>query len=272
MTKSDTELRRLAILNCLAEAYPEGLSQRDLSKVANMHRETISIHISKLISEGLVVREHRRGKYRLTERTLGNYSLKARMYSESALSAVTMQEMPLQKRQLEDLVAKVNKDASEIFEFANKIGAFMIYQFIEGIRIGADPQYNRIVYGKRHSDQNRLPELWASTAARPEKMLWYFKQLKCVAEGIRSHDKVAPNARPPRLIGDNTMFYYYLSHEQITRLREAFRIAYPYLFAELERFRNELPNRIQAYRRYANVTDRQIARIVKKHLEKKATS
>jgi DNA-binding Lrp family transcriptional regulator len=264
LARRNVGITKARILRSIVHALPEGRFVIQIAEELGLHRETVAIHLRSLEKEGLVVREGVRGKYYLAEKAAGDNGLRAYMFSQFALRNVTPDSHVIDADRINSIYKGEDSDPKEILDYANKVGAFVTYMLIEGIRLGLQSEIGEAALPEllrpKKIKHHLFPEIWAEATIRPRNLLWYFRELGCVAQSVEYPSRSTSQARVEALL------HYRMDKSDIDRLRKAFRIAYPRIAENMERFSKEMPDRIKEYQKLASVTEDEVRDRVKDYM------
>jgi hypothetical protein len=85
------------------------------------------------------------------------------------------------------------------------------------------------------------PESWLQAAIRPTQILWSFQELNCVSKALK-RGKAIGKVMSGVGITDAAALNATVDTEGIERLQNAFKIAFPTIFHDMEDFKSNLPD------------------------------
>lgn len=162
------------ILNCIEAGMPYGKTTSELVKETGLDRDTIYSHCKQLIKKGLIIKQGKFGKYRLTTKFYNNP-----IYMAQCLMREILQEPSFRtgyvslhnkftneklSEKFEDLYSqgtnffkiirnRSKMDAILIYEFANRIGAIITYLIIQAFQFSRDSQ-SSLLNAMSHMEKN----------------------------------------------------------------------------------------------------------------------
>src|SRR5919108_2730970 len=214
-TKDVGELNKAKILQCLASGDIDGKSTTSITNETGLHRDTVYTLCRQLIATGLVMKgQGRWGKYRLTQKALGDISLVGWIFGKNAFKEIWRKGSEI----LSDCIYCNNidlNDASKIsdeeferrllFSFTVLIGAYVLFVFLKSFepstieaiakskrpfrkslqKVGSGGSSN--VSG-RHKDE--LVRQWVNNAIQPYMMLTEFRKLRLIRRNLKRFEDV----------------------------------------------------------------------------------
>src|SRR5215204_2694423 len=195
------ELNKARIMQCLASGDIDGKSTTGITIETGLHRDTVHTLSKQLISEGLVVKGQTKwGKYRLTEKALGDISLVGWSFGRSAFKEIWRKSSNIlsdckycNNIDLND-APKISDEEFErklLFSFTVLIGAYVMFIFLKSFEPSttqANAKFKKpfgtslqkVSGGSnisgRHED--KLVRQWVNNAIQPYMMLMEFRKLR----------------------------------------------------------------------------------------------
>jgi IclR helix-turn-helix domain len=254
------EQNKETILECIAKNEPEGRSTSELSEETGLHRDTIYSLSKQLENEGWVKKGGKYGKYHLTEKALNDPSIGSWIFRGEVMRSIARWSVPWAKpNKFSSLEAKApNKEyeiEGELFDFANKIGALVVFILLHALRprdiaINGTSKKKIKLSGKEKTEQARR---WVDNTISPRWLLFEFSKLRIVAEGLAVHGSVHQSVKDRRRLmkpDDPLWTQYELDNDAFQRLTSAFANVYPEINALLELIRKSLPDKVQKHKEW----------------------
>jgi hypothetical protein len=259
------ELNKAKILQCLASGDIDGKSTTSITNETGLHRDTVHTLSRQLIATGLVMKgQGRWGKYRLTEKALGDVSLLGWIFGRSAFKEIWEKGSEIlsgcqycKNVDLND-AAKISDEELErrlLFSFTVLIGAYVMFVFLRSFEPSAIEAANNTkksfrthlqkVGGDisgRHKDE--LVRQWVNNAIQPYMMLTEFRKLRLIRQNLKRYEG-APAASTDMSWGFNVM-----SEENYKRLMSQFVDIFKGLHGVLEKEMKKAPSTRDWYRRH----------------------
>jgi IclR helix-turn-helix domain len=266
------EQNKETILECIAKSEPEGRSTSELSEETELHRDTIYNLSKQLENEGWVKKEGKYGKYHLTEKALDDPSIGSWIFRGEVMRSIARWSVPWAKpNKFSSLETKApNKEyetEGELFDFANKIGALIVYILLHALRprdvaINGSSKRKVTLSGKEKTEQARR---WVENTISPRWLLFEFCRVPIIAKGLavwagdipisksiptEVQRKVRDIQKRRRKINpqDPIWTQYELDEDTFGSLTRAFANVYPEINALLELIRKSLPDKVQKHK------------------------
>ena len=257
-TKDVGELNRLRILQCLASGDVDGKSTMSITTETGLHRDTVHTLSKQLIAAGLVMKgQGRWGKYRLTQKALGDISLVGWSFGKSAFkefwrkgSEILSDCKYCNNIDLND-APKISDEEFErrlLFSFTVLIGAYVMFVFlksfepstIEAIANSKRPfrkSLQKVVGSSnisgRHKDE--LVRQWVNNAIQPYLMLTEFRKLRLIRRNLKCVEDAAAST-------DMSWGFNVMSEENYKRLMQQFTDIFKGLHGVLEKEMKKAPS------------------------------
>jgi hypothetical protein len=249
-TRDVGELNKVKILQCLASGDIDGKSTTSITKETGLHRDTVHTLSRQLIATGLVIKgQGRWGKYRLTEKALGDVSLLGWVFGRSAFKEIwengskILSDCQYCKNVDLNDASKISDEEFErrlLFSFTVLIGAYVMFVFLKSFKPSAIEAANlkksfRTPLQKfgddirgRHKDE--LVRKWINSAIQPYMMLTEFRKLRLISRNLKRYEGAAAAASTDMSWGFNVM-----SEENYKRLMSQFADIFKGLHGVLEK-------------------------------------
>ena len=241
--KSLGEQNKEKILRSLAYSHPNGRTTHELKIDTGLDRDTIYTHGENLKKSGLVTKDGKFGKYRLTEKALNDPRIGSWIFMRDAMQGVARWSVSKSRPNKFCSIDTQNLDEEyrterELFDFANKISALITYMLVYALRPrdisinGASKKKIRLS-GKEKTDQAIQ---WVENTISPARLLFEFSRLRPVKRGLAVHGWVPPalRGRYRRInIEDPLWTDYELDEENFKKLTTAFANIYPEINEQL---------------------------------------
>jgi hypothetical protein len=277
------ELNKAKILQCLASGNVDGKSTMNISAETGLHRDTVHTLSRQLIAAGLVVKgQGRWGKYRLTEKALGDISLVGWSFGKSAFKEMWRKGSEIlsdckycNNIDLND-APKISDEEFErrlLFSFAVLIGAYVTFVFlksfepsmIEAIANIKKPFRTSLqkVGGSsnisgRHKDE--LVHQWVKSAIQPYMMLMEFRKLRLIRRNLKHFEDAAAST-------DMSWGFNVMSEERYKLLMQQFADIFKGLHGILEKEMKKAPSTKDRYRRHQSKSSAVAAEVATKGKE-----
>jgi hypothetical protein len=248
------------ILEHIANSEPEGRSTSELTEETGLHRDTIYTLSKQLEKDGWIKKGGKYGKYRLTEKALYDPSIGSQIFRVEVMRSIARWSIPWTRpNKFSRLESKTpNKEYEtevELFDFANKIGALLVYILLHALRprdiaINGSSKRKINLSGKEKTEQARR---WVENTIDPRWLLVEFSRLRVVAEGLAVYGSVPPRLKDRRRImkpNDPLWTQYELDKDTFERLATAFANVYPEINALLELIRKSLRDKVQKHKEW----------------------
>lgn len=269
------ELNKLKILQCLASGDVDGKSTMSITTETGFHRDTVHTLSKQLIAAGLVMKGHGRwGKYRLTQKALGDISLVGWIFGKNAFKEIWRKGSEI----LSDCKYCNNidlNDASKIsdeefqrrllFSFTVLIGAYVMFVFLKSFepstieaianikkpfRTSLQKAGSSNISG-RHKDE--LVRQWVNNAIQPYMMLTEFRKLRLIHRNLKHFEDVAASST------DMSWGFNVMSEENYKRLMQQFTDIFKGLHGILEKEMKKAPSTRDWYRRHRSESSAAVA-------------
>jgi DNA-binding transcriptional ArsR family regulator len=255
------EQNKEKIMQSLAFNHPIGRTTHELKIDTGLDRDTIYTHGENLKKMGLVIKEGKFGKYRLTEKALNDPSIGSWIFRGEVMRGVAKWSVPGSKPNKfcnidKQICDKEYQTERELFDFANKISALITYILLHALRPrdvsinGASRKKVRLS-GKEKTEQAIR---WVENTISPARLLFEFSRLRPVKKGLAVHGWVPPALKDQYRtmdIDDPLWTDYELDEENFKKLTTAFANIYPEINEHLEHIRKTLPDKIQKHKESA---------------------
>jgi hypothetical protein len=262
-TKDVGELNKVKILQCLASGDIEGKNTTSITNETGLHRDTVHTLSRQLIATGLVMKgQGRWGKYRLTEKALGDVSLLGWIFGRSAFKEIWENGSEIlsdcqycNNVDLND-AAKISDEEFErrlLFSFTVLIGAYVMFVFLKSFEPSAIEAANlkksfRTPLQKvgggisgRHKDE--LVRQWVNSAIQPYMMLTEFRKLRLIRQNLKRYQDAAAST-------DMSWGFNVMSEENYKRLMSQFVDIFKGLHNVLDKEMKKAPSTRDWYRRH----------------------
>ena len=262
------ELNKIRILQCLASGDVDGKSTMNITTESGLHRDTVHTLSKQLIAAGLVVKgQGRWGKYRLTEKALGNISLVGWSFGKSAFKEIWRRGSEIlsdckycNNIDLKD-APKISDEEFErrlLFSFTVLIGAYVMFVFlksfepstIEAIANSKKKPFRTSLQKVGGSNSNisgrqkdELVRQWVNNAIQPYMMLTEFRKLRLIRRNLKRVEDAAAST-------DMTWGFNIMSAENYKRLMQQFTDIFKGLHGVLEKEMKKAPSTKDWYRRH----------------------
>jgi predicted transcriptional regulator len=233
-----------------------GIIQRKLLKEINLDRKNVKPSIDELIKEGLIKKDGFHGKYSSTEKSFDDPLLFAYFFADLFRKNLLKQEnLITTKRRLENpfycidftiyrqyfqpKFTKRDKLEHTLFEFSNRIGAFITYVLIQAMNSDA---YNINLKSSREFDQFVTEWVHKAVLRALPFIIWQFRD--SVYKGINQY---------PRNYHEHVNYMeqgskFIMSTETINNVTSSFARIYPLVFYEFERIFQNLSSEVESYK------------------------
>lgn len=264
-TEDVGELNRVRILQCLASGVVDGKSTMNISAETGLHRDTVHTLSKQLIAAGLVVKgQGRWGKYRLTEKALGDISLVGWIFGKSAFKEIWRKGSEIlsdckycNNIDLKD-APKISDEEFErrlLFSFTVLIGAYVMFVFLKSFEPSTIEATDNIKkpfrtslqkvgggdISGRHKDE--LVRQWVNSAIQPYMMLTEFRKLRLIRRNLKRFEDAAAST-------DMSWGFNVMSEENYKQLMQQFADIFKGLHGVLEKEMKKAPSTRDWYRRY----------------------
>jgi hypothetical protein len=260
------ELNKLKILQCLASGDVDGKSTMSITTETGLHRDTVHTLSKQLIAAGLVMKGHGRwGKYRLTQKTLGDISLVGWIFGKNAFKEIWRKGSEI----LSDCKYCNNIDLNDapkmsdeeferrlLFSFTVLIGAYVMFVFLKSFepstieaianikksfRTSLQKAGSSNISG-RHKDE--LVRQWVNDAIQPYMMLTEFRKLKLIRRNLKRFEDVAASSI------DMSWGFNVMSEENYKQLMSQFADIFKGLHGVLEKEIKKAPSTRDRYKKH----------------------
>jgi hypothetical protein len=258
--KSEGELNRERFVQSLAYTHPNGSTTHELKIETGLHRDTIYTIGEALKKSGLITKDGKFGKYRLTEKALNDPRVGSWIFMREAMRGIARSSVSKSRPNKFCSIDTQNLDEEyrterELFDFANKISALIIYMLIYALRprdisINGASKKKIKLSGKEKTDQAIR---WVENTISPSRLLFEFSRLRPVKRGLAVHGWVPPalKGRYRTIDIDNPQWTdFELDEENFIKLTTAFANIYPEINEQLEYIRKTLPDKIQKHKEF----------------------
>jgi hypothetical protein len=200
-SKDVGEQNKFKILQCLAAGDADGKSTSTVSREIALHRDTVHSLCRERVAAGLVVKGSGKwGKFRLTEKAIGDPSLLGWAFSRRAFKEIlrrgdaSSSGCKYSKLDFKD-VSKITDREFErrlLFNSALLIGAYVLYVFLKSFKptdIEPPPTINRrqrkIKMTGRH--KHKLSSQWVKNAIQPYAMLTELRKENFIKQYLKPY-------------------------------------------------------------------------------------
>lgn len=248
----------MGIIQFVARSEPEGAG---ITQIANFHRisrDTASVHCKNLVRDNFLKRDGKRGNYHLTDRTYGEPALLPFSIGMTAIGEmldwrfISLQNKFCNKDLVKAIIKRSYKSSPYggtirhiagikeveelvLFEFANRIGAIILYIFITAMY----PNKANIIFKSNYfediANKDDVAMRWVENGIKPTRIFQEFCRLFIVEMALEKYEDV-----------DSSL--YTLDDNSYNRLMKSLHNLYPAIIDELEKIRSEIPKTIAHYR------------------------
>jgi hypothetical protein len=263
-TKDVGDLNKVRILQCLASGDVDGKSTMNITAETGLHRDTVHTLSKQLIAAGLVVKgQGRWGKYRLTEKALGDISLVGWIFGKSVFKEIWRKGSNIltdckycNNIDLND-VSKISDEEFErrlLFSFTVLIGAYVMFVFLKSFKPSTIEAADNIKKSFRRSLQkvedsdisgrhkDELVRQWVNSAIQPYMMLTEFRKLRFIRRDLKRFEDAAST--------DMSWGFNVMSEENYKRLMQQFADLFKGFHSVMEKEMEEAPSTRDWYRRH----------------------
>jgi hypothetical protein len=250
--RKEGEILKLIIMNSRF-----GISHKDLADHVGLDRKNLRLYIKRLIGRKLISRSSgKQGKYFPMANVYQNALLTASFFGEVAISKLfNAQNYIVPKENTyntysDHFTLNFTEDSSlerTLFEFSNKIGAFITYVLIHAM----NPRNEHIIKSdEKDLDKDALVQEWTKNAIFSiiPFLLREFKEAIFL-----DLDSIMPSDFDPKKIGDVVGDYickkpfFQLKSETVAELGQKFEALYPIVKYRLDDILKGLPAAIENY-------------------------
>jgi predicted transcriptional regulator len=259
------------ILEILVMNSKKGVHHIELAKKIGIDRKNLTPYMERLIAKKLIRREAgRQGKYFPTEYAYRDTRLSADVFGSKFRSGLlkkdilvttnkgTEYQIPpeycidftIYRKYFEPKFTEQDRIERTLFEFSNKIGAFITFTLIQAM----SRDNKRLIFSKENIARDELIEEWIKNAilAIIPALAWEFKHAvyKSLDKYPKNYkSKVKFMSRKPRFL---------FSKNDSQHLSNAFTRIYPLISYELEKILNELPNATDSFKAQIEYAEQKI--------------
>jgi hypothetical protein len=260
------ELNKARILQCLASGDVDGKSTMNITTETGLHRDTVHTLSKQLIAAGLIVKgQGRWGKYRLTEKALGNISLVGWSFGKSAFKEIWRRGSEIlfdckycNNIDLKD-APKISDEEFEsrlLFSFTVLIGAYVMFVFLKSFEPSA---IEAIANSKKHFGtslqkiggssnisgryKDELVRQWVNNAIQPYMMLTEFRKLRLIHRNLKRVEDAAAST-------DMSWGFNVMMEENYKQLMQQFTDIFKGLHDVLEKEMKKAPSTKDWYKRH----------------------
>ena len=232
------------IVRYIRKVEPAGASVDEISNQLKCNMETAGIYCMELQKKGLITRKTKVSKYHLTGK-IGNFpelipmSFGMQAYREILdWKYVTLNNKFCNSRMCTDKIIRSRGSLGHglkylsgekeiiqlaLFEFASRIGAFIMYNLLQAINPNPNIRYTRMATkGSILKGSDEFAMMWIDNAINPDVILHEFSRMTIVESGIVSDSES-----------------YVIGKEVWNSLIHEFEQLYPEIFEQLERLKDE---------------------------------
>jgi hypothetical protein len=195
------EQNKFKILQCLATGDADGKSTSTISRETALHRDTVHSLCKELVAARLVVKGSGKwGKFRLTEKAIGDPSLLGWAFSKRAFKEIlrrgdaSSSGCKYSKLDFKDVSMITDREFERrlLFNSALLIGAYVLYVFLRSFKqadIQPPPTINRrqrkIKMTGRH--KHELSSQWVKNAIQPYAMLAELRKINFIKQYLKPY-------------------------------------------------------------------------------------
>ena len=244
--------------------YEERYDIPEEMKSKHIKKETIKLRyiqdiLYDLQDKGIVVQEKPFGKYSLTDKIFQDPKFTASIFGRNAISKIDYRKALAQNPYVRVNHNNSDSDAYTLFAFANNVGALMVYTMLDTMNPDS------IKHLTKGIDKDHFVRDTINNIISPQKILWEFCRIKPVKRGqavwnpLPISKSLPPEVQTELLAGQRKARWfdphnpawsrYEMDRESFEKAMQAFRRVYPNVFEELEKTKNDLPSKIQWYRK-----------------------
>jgi hypothetical protein len=244
--RGDAEVRLRLITEKIALSYNNkeevGLTQTQICKMTDLGDDTVRKYCNLLIKQGVLVRKGKIGKYIFTDGINPNlFGFRSRNngFRYRTLSKIFKWKVNHKNPNKFTYLSNDKKLFNEevLYEFSNKIAAYILFVFIEGLSPekwipdikGSNLKHSNLKYLKKElvtkGDKETFTRNWIEDTINPELIFKQFCKIEFVKEGLLLKDN---NKKLRRREG------YEMNPVNHSALVDAFRNVFPEIFVELE--------------------------------------
>ncbi|HEY7081094.1 MAG TPA: winged helix-turn-helix transcriptional regulator [Nitrososphaeraceae archaeon] len=251
--------REAEILKILIEYSNSGIHHIELAKKIGIDRKNLAPYMTKLIAKGLIRRESgRQGKYFPTDLAYRDTRLTADVFGRKFRSSILKNDeiittnkrtefddyycidFTIYKKYFEPKFTEEDRIEHTLFEFSNKIGAFITFTLIQAMSL----DNKHLIFSNENIARDELIQEWIKIAMMDviPALAWEFriKVYKSLDKFPKDHNsKLKFLSKRPRLL---------FSKEDSRVLSGAFTRIYTLLSYELENILKELPNATDSFK------------------------
>lgn len=244
------------LLSIIAASEPVGKSSAELREEMNLSRDRIHTICKEYIDEAMLYKTARSGKYRLTQKALGDPARKGYLFCLKAmkdffsLNDISLTNMFCNTSYNRNIVNSKEKAGTELllnrdpnildklglFEFALKIGAFITYEMIMAIKFASDS-----------SEDGAAKDMhawrWIDSALNSHLMLAKFKDISPVGNRLK-RNRFNDIPQGP---------FYDMNARELETLFQSFQDVFPEVYRKSENILSGLQSRINSDRKYMKV-------------------
>jgi predicted transcriptional regulator len=239
----------------------KGVPHVELAKVIGLDRKNLSRYMKRLIAKKLIRRETgRQGKYFPTEHAYRDTRLSADVFGRKFRSSLLKEnilvttnkrteyhlpswyciDFTIYRKYFEPKFSEEDKIEHELFEFSNKIGAFITFTLIQAM----SRDNTHLIFSKENIARDELIEEWIKNVvlAIIPALAWEFK-----SAAYKSLDKYPNNYKSKVKFMSKRPRFLFSKHDAHV-LSGAFTRIYPLLNYKLEKILKELPDSTDSFK------------------------
>jgi hypothetical protein len=248
--RSDAEVNMHAIINQITLSYNNkddvGLTQTEICKKVDLGDDTVRKYCNLLIKKGVLVRKGKIGKYIFAEGNNPNlFGFRFRNSGFRYRTLNTIFKGKVNHKKPNKFAYLSNDEKFEklfieevLYEFSNKIAAYILFVFIEGLSPEkwipeikkSNLKHSNLKYLKKElvtkEDKETFTKNWITDTIDPEFMFKQFCKIGFVREGLLLKDNSKKLRRRES---------YEMDQVNHSVLVNAFKSVYPEIFVELEK-------------------------------------
>jgi hypothetical protein len=243
--------REEEIFSIIAASEPDGKSSADLRKDTNLSRDRIHTICRKYMDLGLLFKTGRFGKYRLTEKALGDPGKRGFYFGSTAMKKFFSLDLICtnnkfcnskycelaisDKHYLKNTLGSDIRNEVDLFEFALRIGSVITYEMIEAMKyFGSEIIADKV-------DKDQLAWKWVDSVITPNRILKAFADTNVIGKRLNRNKNDSLTK----------WSFYEMDKEDLHELELEFKNVFPEVYVQLEDIMSKLPSKIDLTREYA---------------------
>lgn len=249
------EKRIQAVLDVISSHGSNGIGHQELAFEVGLDRKNLRKYLLQLLTRKLIRRAIGRfGRYYVTDKALTDLKLQGRLFGENI--ARRLKEISIRHdvkgadfinhttffhhntRFFTPRFSDKDDLEKDVFDFSNRIGAFVIYTFIQAMNKANEiVPLNEAKELDRHQYDSRI-DAWVEEAIPIGQLIREFRQ------GINYGPDFQDYPHKPKQVEP----FFQLNELAINQLNRAFSNVYPGAFHQFELVRTDLPNAVRNYK------------------------